>query len=113
MFHFVFPIKGNQETKYLEEELELKHELEFEFNSNKGFNCLVEPTDYCLSDAKGRPSTVNKMAALAKEVSILSSQVLVLKKSRFHGFFGIKKYFSSNILLCQKVYIKEAGLSDP
>ena len=28
-------------------------------------------------------------------------------------FFGIKKYFSSNILLCQKVYVKEAGLSDP
>ena len=46
MLHSVFPIKGNQETKYLEEELKLKHELEFEFNANKGFNCLVEPTDY-------------------------------------------------------------------
>ena len=46
MLHSVFPIKGNQETKYLEEELKLKHELEFEFNSNKDFNCLVKPTDY-------------------------------------------------------------------
>ena len=48
MFHLseVFPIKGNQEAKYLEEELKLNHELEFEFNSNKGFNCLVQPTGY-------------------------------------------------------------------
>ena len=55
----------------MEGELELEHELQFEFNRAKGFNCLVEPTDYCLSDAKGRPSTVNKMAALSHEVAIL------------------------------------------
>ena len=28
-------------------------------------------TNHCLSDAKGRPSTVNKMEALSKEVTIL------------------------------------------
>ena len=27
-------------------------------------------------------------------------------------FFGIKEYLSSNVLRCQKVYIKEAELSD-
>ena len=45
--------------------------MHFEFNEKKQFNCLSKPVPYCLSDAKGRPSTINKMEALKKEVSIL------------------------------------------
>ena len=53
--------KGNEETAYLEEQLGIEQELKFEFNEEKKFNCLTEPVPYCLSDAKGRPSTINKM----------------------------------------------------
>ena len=54
-------LKGNEETAYLEEQLGIEKELKFEFNEEKKFNCLTEPVPYCLSDAKGRPSTINKM----------------------------------------------------
>ena len=62
---------GNVETTHLEEQLGLKYELKFEFNNQKGYNCLVQPHQYCLSDAKGRPSTIDKRAKLKKEISIL------------------------------------------
>ena len=56
---------------YLEDKLGIDHELHFEYNKKKQFNCLSQPVPYCLSDAKGRPSTINKMEALKNEVSIL------------------------------------------
>ena len=62
---------GNVEASHLEEHLGLKHELKFEFNKQKGFNCLTKPQKYCLSDAKGRPSTIDKRAKLKKEIGIL------------------------------------------
>ena len=57
--------------QYLENRLGIDNELHFEFNQKKQFNCLSKPVPYCLSDAKGRPSTINKMEALKEEVSIL------------------------------------------
>ena len=63
--------KGNDEVRYLENRLGIDNELHFEFNEKKQFNCLSKPVPYCLSDAKGRPSTINKMEALKNEVSIL------------------------------------------
>ena len=55
----------------MEDRLGIDHELHFEYNEKKKFNCLSKPVPYCLSDAKGRPSTINKMEALKNEVSIL------------------------------------------
>ena len=63
--------KGDEEVYYLEDRLGIDHELHFEYNKKKQFNCLSQPVPYCLSDAKGRPSTINKMEALKNEVSIL------------------------------------------
>ena len=62
---------GNEEVRYLEDRLGIDNELHFEFNKKKQFNCLSAPVPYCLSDAKGRPSTINKMEILTKEVEIL------------------------------------------
>ena len=62
---------GNSEAQYFESRLNLEHELQFEFNEQKHFNCLRQPVQYCLSDAKGRPSTTNKTAALEPESKIL------------------------------------------
>ena len=66
---------GNIEANNLETRLGLKHQLHFEFNAKKHFNCLTEPHAYCLSDAKGRPSssTVDKRAKLAHEIGILEA----------------------------------------
>ena len=57
-------IKGNNEVEYLESRLGIEKELEFEFNENKKFNCLSKPVPYCLSDAKGRKSSINKIKAM-------------------------------------------------
>jgi len=62
---------GNVEVAYLEQRLSLAHQLEFEFNAKKKFNCLASPLEYCLSDAKGRPSTIDKRAKLKLEIEIL------------------------------------------
>lgn len=57
-------IKGNNEVEYLESRLGIEKELEFEFNEKKKFNCLSKPVPYCLSDAKGRKSSINKIEAM-------------------------------------------------
>ena len=62
---------GNVEAAYLEQRLGLAHQLKFEFNDKKKFNCLASPLEYCLSDAKGRPSTIDKRAKLKHEIGIL------------------------------------------
>ena len=61
------------EAQYFESRLNLEHELKFAFNERKHFNCLSEPIEYCLSDAKGRRSspTMNKTAALESESKTL------------------------------------------
>ena len=78
---------GNVEAAHVEKELGLEHELEFEFNEQKGFNCLIQPQKFCLSDAKGRPSTIDKRAKLKKEISILEEyfkpQMMLLFKLIF------------------------------
>ena len=62
---------GNTEAKYFERRLGLNNELHFEFNEKKKFNCLSRPIEYCLSDAKGRKSAVDKKSALKEESKIL------------------------------------------
>ena len=57
-------MKGNNEVEYLEGRLGIEQELQFEFNEKKKFNCLTKPVPYCLSDAKGRKSSINKMEAM-------------------------------------------------
>ena len=47
------------EASLLEQFLEVKNELKFGMNDEKGFTCLVEPVDFCLSAAKGRKSTID------------------------------------------------------
>ena len=44
---------ATKEAKHLETFLNIEHEMEFKFNLQKGFECLENPTQYCLSDAKG------------------------------------------------------------
>ena len=78
---------GNAEAGHLEARLGLKHQLHFEFNSKKNFNCLTAPHAYCLSDAKGRPSTIDKRARLSHEVEVLigyyKPQMTLLRKLIF------------------------------
>ena len=78
---------GNSEAVYLETRLGLKHQLRFEFNAKKHFNCLTAPHAYCLSDAKGRPSTVDKRAKLSHEIEVLEGyfkpQMVLLMKLIF------------------------------
>ena len=62
---------GNKEAQYFERRLGLNNELHFKFNEKKKFNCLNRPIEYCLSDAKGRKSTVDKKSALKAESTIL------------------------------------------
>ena len=78
---------GNVEAAHLEEQLGLKHELKFEFNKQKGFNCLTQPQKYCLSDAKGRPSTIDKRAKLKKEISVLEEYFKPQMKLLFNLIF--------------------------
>ena len=62
---------GNSEAVYLETQLGLKHQLHFEINAKKHFNCLTKPNAFCLSDAKGRPSSIDKRAKLSHEIKVL------------------------------------------
>ena len=62
-------VKGNEEVEYLEDRLGIEKELQFEFNKKKKFNCLTKPVPYCLSDAKGRKSSINKMEARDSQTS--------------------------------------------
>ena len=52
-------VEAEQEAKYFESFLKVSNELIFEMNEKKGFMCLKKPFEFCLSDAKGRKSTIN------------------------------------------------------
>ena len=48
-----------EEASHLERFLQVENELQFGINDEKGFTCLTEPVEFCLSGAKGRKSTVD------------------------------------------------------
>ena len=47
------------EAQEFEQFLGLENDLEFGRNEEKGFMCLSKPVEFCLSDAKGRKSTLD------------------------------------------------------
>ena len=52
--HFVDGTNFNNfEVRLLEEFLGVEHELEFELDETKGFNCLSQPIEFCLGPHKG------------------------------------------------------------
>ena len=52
-------VDAEREARYFESFLKVPNELKFEMNEKKGFMCLKKPFEFCLSDAKGRKSTIN------------------------------------------------------